>query len=353
MYEEKFKRKVRIVNKIVNKLRRNKIVVGIILMMILLGVGCSSDTIENKSDVTQELEQSINENDEDVKSTQLAEEDKSSIPKYSGKAYAVINNNIPSFKNAELKTKSYEHYGNLDALGRCTVAKACIGKDIMPREERGSIGRVKPSGWQTVKYDIVDGKYLYNRCHLIGYQLTGENANECNLITGTRYMNVDGMLPFENMVADYVEETGNHVLYKVTPVYKGNNLVATGVKMEAKSVEDKGKGICFNVFVYNVQPGITINYATGVSKLTSGANVVVTNKPTPTNKPLSDNQSTKKPSNNASSKKTTYILNNNTKKYHLPNCKSVARMNKSNRIKYVGSAKELENKGYDACKNCH
>ena len=188
-----------------------------------------------------------------------------SIPAYSGKAYVYINNGNPGFSDSDLKTKSYEYYSPRDRLGRCGVVHACIGRDIMPTEDRGSIGMVKPTGWHTVKYDCVDGKYLYNRCHLIGFQLTGENANEENLITGTRYMNVTGMLPFENMVADYVKETGNHVMYRVTPLFKGNNLLAHGVQMEAYSVEDDGDGICFNVFVYNVQPQITIDYATGES----------------------------------------------------------------------------------------
>lgn len=150
-------------------------------------------------------------------------------------------------------------------MGRCGVAYASVGKDLMPTEERGSIGQVKPSGWHTIKYDNVDGKYLYNRCHLIGYQLTAENANEKNLITGTRYLNVQGMLSFKNMAADYVKETGNHVLYRVTPVFEGSNLVESGVLMEAESVEDKGEGILYCVYVYNVQRGININYATGDS----------------------------------------------------------------------------------------
>ena len=170
---------------------------------------------------------------------------------YSGKAYIEVNNNIPEFSKNEITKNSFESYSELDALKRCGVAFACVGEDIMPTEERGSIGQVKPSGWHLVKYDIVDGKYLYNRCHLIGYQLTGENANERNLITGTRYMNVEGMLPFENEVANYVKKSGNHVMYRVTPVYEGDNLVANGVRMEALSVEDGGKGISFNVFVFN------------------------------------------------------------------------------------------------------
>lgn len=187
-------------------------------------------------------------------------------PEYSGKPYVEINGNQPEFAERDKTEKSFERYSEMDSLGRCGVAYANIGRDLMPTEERGSIGKVKPAGWHTVKYDIVDGKYLYNRCHLLGYQLTAENANEKNLITGTRYMNVDGMLPFENMVADYVKETGNHVLYRVAPVYEGRHLLAKGVQMEAYSVEDEGDGICFNVFVYNVQPGIYIDYATGDSR---------------------------------------------------------------------------------------
>lgn len=189
----------------------------------------------------------------------------SSIPEYDGTPYVAINNNIPFFKDEELTTKSYESYSDLDSLGRCGVAIASVSKDLMPTEKRGSISSVKPTGWQTTKYDNVDGKYLYNRCHLIGYQLTGENANKKNLVTCTRYLNVEGMLPFENMVTDYIKETGNHVLYRVTPIFEGDNLLISGVLMEAKSIEDNGKGILFNVYSYNVQPGIKINYANGES----------------------------------------------------------------------------------------
>ena len=187
---------------------------------------------------------------------------------YNGEPYVELNDNVPNFTTREKNnTKAFENYHRLDALGRCGTAYANICKELMPTEKRGAIGMVKPSGWNTVKYDVVDGKYLYNRCHLIGFQLAGENANKKNLITGTRYLNVDGMLPFEDEVADYVKDTDHHVLYRVTPVFKGDNLVAEGVEMEAYSVEDKGKGICFHVFVYNVQPGVTIDYATGESRL--------------------------------------------------------------------------------------
>ncbi len=187
------------------------------------------------------------------------------LPEYTGSPYIIVNDNTPFFTETDKTTVSFERYGELDSLGRCTAAYANVGKDLMPTEKRGSIGSVKPTGWQTAKYDNVDGKYLYNRCHLIGYQLTAENANKKNLITGTRYLNVSGMLPFENMVADYIKETNNHVLYRVTPVFIGDNLVASGVLMEAESVEDNGDGILFNVYCYNVQPGIVIDYATGDS----------------------------------------------------------------------------------------
>lgn len=186
-----------------------------------------------------------------------------SIPEYSDSPYVVVNNNNPFFSDEELTTEPFESYSELDSFGRCGVAYANICKEIMPTEERGSIGNVHPSGWQSVKYDNVDGKYLYNRCHLIGFQLSGENANEKNLITGTRYLNVDGMLPFENLVADYVHETKNHVLYRVTPVFSGDNLVADGILIEARSVEDTGCSFC--VYCYNVQPGISIDYSTGNS----------------------------------------------------------------------------------------
>lgn len=187
------------------------------------------------------------------------------IPEFSGSPYTVINGNEPYFTDDDLTQEPFEQFSDLDYLGRCGVAYANVCQELMPTEPRGEIGQVKPSGWHTVKYDWVDGKYLYNRCHLLGFQLTGENANEKNLITGTRYMNVDGMLPFENMIDDYVEETGNHVLYRVTPIFDGENLVASGVLMEALSVEDAGEGVRFNVFCYNAQPGVVIDYATGES----------------------------------------------------------------------------------------
>lgn len=189
------------------------------------------------------------------------------IPAYSGDPYVELNHNRPEFELSDLSILEFELYSMQDAFGRCGRAFANISLKTMPAEERGEIGMVRPAGWQTVRYEFIDGGYLYNRCHLIGFQLAGENANERNLITGTRYLNVQGMLPFENQVAEYVKETGNHVLYRVTPIYEGVNLIASGVQMEALSVEDGGAGICFNVYVYNVQPGVVIDYATGDSWL--------------------------------------------------------------------------------------
>jgi DNA-entry nuclease len=251
------------------------------------------------------------------------------VPSFNGSPYIEINGNEPTFTAAELVTDGYETYTPLDLLGRCGAAVACVGKEMMPTEERGSIGSVKPSGWQTVKYDIVDGKYLYNRWHLIGYQLTGENANEQNLITGTRYLNMEGMLPFENLVADYVKETGNHVLYRVTPVFDGSNLIARGVQIEAKSVEDKGKGICFNVYVYNNQPGIAINYVNGESKIDDG-------------KPFE-----------VQSGDGTYIININTMKFHKPDCSSAKRTKEENKDTTDKSREELIDEGYAPCKQCN
>ena len=264
----------------------------------------------------------------------------SEVPAYSGSPYVVINNNIPYFTESDYTTNSYEYYSDLDSLGRCGVCVASIGKDLMPTEERGSIGSVKPTGWHTVKYDNVDGKYLYNRCHLIGYQLSGENANTKNLITGTRYLNIQGMLPFENMVADYVKETGNHILYRSTPIFEGNNLLASGVLLEAYSVEDKGEGICFNVYCYNVQPDISIDYATGDS---SFSGTQQTEPPKQTEQPNS-------PAQNVES---TYILNTSTKKFHYPSCSSVKQMSDKNKQTYTGSRDDLISQGYDPCKKCN
>lgn len=248
------------------------------------------------------------------------------IPEYSGDPYVVINGNEPFFEESELTTTSFESYSELDALNRCGVAMANVSLDTMPTEDRGDIGQVKPTGWQTVKYDCVDGKYLYNRCHLIGFQLTGENANNQNLITGTRYLNVEGMLPFENMVADYVQETGNHVLYRVTPMFEGDELVARGVLMEARSVEDSSDGICFNVYCYNVQPGVTIDYATGDSWLEGSTPTV--------------------------SEPAEYVVNTHSGKFHESTCSSAEQLSEEDKMVYTGSRDELIDQGYSPCGRC-
>lgn len=258
-----------------NKVRH--ITAAMLLVTLLLFSGCSQDMDQLSQDMVRMASEGSRQDQMAFSGTgqgTASPMELDSIPAYSGTPYVALENNQPAFTEEELTEESFEKYSPLDALGRCGTAYANIGRDLMPTEKRGSIGQVKPSGWQTVKYDGVDGKYLYNRCHLIGYQLSGENANERNLITGTRYLNVEGMLPFENMVADYVKETKNHVLYRVTPVYQGEDMVAEGVLMEGYSVEDRGEGVCFFIYAYNVQPGIQIDYASGYSRLEQEQNSV-------------------------------------------------------------------------------
>ena len=307
----------------INMRKRNHYpVAAFLLLLALLFGGCSYKQPGLDTQAIQENTQ---------KSYELTD-----IPAYAGNSFVILDDNKPAFsKKDRERTDAFETYSDLDELGRCGVAYANICKELMPTEERGAIGMVKPTGWHTVKYDNVEGKYLYNRCHLIGYQLAGENANEKNLITGTRYLNVTGMLKFEDQVADYVNETNHHVLYRVTPVFEGSNLVASGVLMEAYSVEDQGKGICFCTYCYNVQPGVAIDYATGDSHL-RGKN----------------NQNSHKSSakEHASA---VYILNTNTKKFHKPDCYSVKQMSSKNRKKYKGLRKKLIKDGYSPCKNCN
>lgn len=290
------------------------LVTGLLLSLTLLFGGCSPDSSSESPSQTSDREASYN---------------LESIPEYTGDPYVVINENVPFFTESDFTEEAFETYSDLDELGRCGAAFANVGKETMPTEERGQIGMIKPSGWQTVKYDCVDGKYLYNRCHLIGYQLSAENANEKNLITGTRYLNVSGMLPFENMVADYIKKTGNHVLYRITPIYQDKNLVASGVLMEAQSVEDDTIRFC--VYCYNVQPGIQIDYATGKSSLAAGSE-----------------EASKAPDQEA-----TYILNENSKKIHTPDCPSVQDTKPKNRKEYHGLLQELLDDGYTGCKNCN
>ena len=281
------------------------------------------------------------------------------IPAYSGTPYTEVNDNKPYFTEADLTTQSFETYSELDSLGRCGVAYANVGQDLMPTEPRGEIGAVKPTGWHLVKYDNVDGKYLYNRCHLIAYMLAAENANPQNLITGTRYLNTQGMLPFETKVCDYIKNTGNHVLYRVTPIFDGDNLLADGVLMEAYSVEDAGEGIQFCVFAYNVQPGIGIDYATGDNWAESNAASQEAAAPivieTPTQQPQTDTtvQITPEPSVPQESRETTYVLNTNTMKFHYPSCSSVDQMKEKNKEIYTGNREDIINMGYMPCKRCN
>ena len=258
------------------------------------------------------------------------------VPVYSGEPYTELNGNIPYFTDREKTEDVFEHYSDLDTLGRCGAAYANICKELMPTEKRGEIGMIKPTGWHTVRYDdIISDKYLYNRCHLIGFQLAGENANEKNLVTGTRYMNVDGMLLFENMIADYVKETDNHVLYRVTPIFVGDDLVCRGVEMEAYSVEDNGEGTSFHVFVYNIQPGMEIDYATGDSWVANSMADIVDDT-----------------EEHAQYATTLYVINAKTRKFHFPDCDSVGKISKQNKKERETDRAELIAEGYTPCGSC-
>ncbi len=303
-----------------DKMKKNFTKIVSLLLAVLMLTACSEyKTVEQtvskeKETVTQytEIANSISTDD---------------IQPYTYYPYTTINNNVPEFETDDY-TESFEKYGELDSLGRCTTCFANIGTDLMPTEERGAIGSVKPTGWHIAKYNNIDGKYLYNRCHLIGYQLTAENANPNNLITGTRYLNIEGMLPFENKVAKYIKTTNNHVLYRVTPVFKDDELVARGVQMEAYSIEDNGKGIQFNVYCYNVQPGIEIDYSTGESKAVDSE------------------------TETSNDEKQTYIVNLNTKKFHTEDCPAVQKIKSDNKKSYTGYRDNLVNNGYEPCGQC-
>ncbi len=297
-----------------------RLLAALLLSMSLCLLGCGGDAVG-----------SPDEGSSGVEAVHLED----AVPEFSGEPYVEVSGNVPFFTDADLSSPA-ETYTPLDSLGRCGTAMAIVSLDTMPTEERGSIGMVRPSGWHTVRYDdLVDGKYLYNRCHLIGYQLTAENANERNLITGTRYMNVEGMLPFENEVADYVERTGNRVLCRVTPIFVDEELVARGVQMEARSIEDDGAGVSFNVFCYNVQPGVEIDYETGESRRAqSGAGP----DESPATQPPADQVS--------------YVLNVGTGKFHLPGCPSVSKMAERNRRDVTSTCEEMVADGYSPCANC-
>ena len=270
----------------------------------------------------------------------------SDVREYRKRSFAYAHHNKPYFDvDPSHVPNSLEHYSTLDSLGRCGSATAIISQDTMPTEPRGAIGMIKPSGWKTIRYDCVEGGYLYNRCHLIGYQLAGENANPLNLITGTRYLNTIGMLPFENRVAAYVQRTGNRVLYRVTPIFVDDALVARGVLLEAFSLEDRGKGLCFAVYCYNVQPGVTIDYRNGESWLTE-------ENPTTTMPASETTEITAEDITTTDLKEMTYILNTRSKRFHLPDCDSVQEIKEKNKRTLTGSRDELIEQGYKPCGGC-
>ncbi len=306
-----------------------KIFLPALMALCLLLAGCgSAESEETGNDRTAgtdtETAAASGAGGESTAQTEFSAED---VPAYSGEAYVAVNGNVPFFTEEDLTTTSFESYSDLDALGRCGTAYACVGQDLMPTKERGDIHEIHPTGWHGTTYDFIDGGNLYNRCHLIAHKLTGEDANEKNLITGTRYLNNVGMTDFEDMVCDYVKETGNHVLYRVTPVFSGDNLLADGVLMEAESVEDGGRDVLYCVYVYNVQPGVIIDYATGDSQL--------------------DEETYAEDDEN------TYILNTGSMKFHLPSCDGVQDISESNRQEYTGSRQLLIDQGYSPCGSCN
>ncbi|MCH4072329.1 DNA/RNA non-specific endonuclease [Pseudoramibacter sp.] len=326
--------------------RWRRLFAGVILGAALALTGCSAGTV-NK--VKSKIKNPVTKKTTTVQAATAT--DLSQIPAYSGNPYVALNNNKPNFTDSDLTTSSYEHYSDLDSLGRCGVAMACVGKDTMPKagEQRGSISSITPTGWHNARYDFVDGKMVYNRCHLIAHELTDENANAKNLITGTRTLNIDGMLPFENMVTDYIKETGNHVLYRVTPIFQGNELVARGVQMEGESVEDKGQGVLFNVYCYNVEPGVTIDYATGYTQADGTKGSASTSGST-----ASSNSTAASTASTASQDDTvqTYVINTNNHKFHKPDCSAVAHMADKNKQTVNAKRSDLISQGYTACGIC-
>lgn len=357
---------------------------ALLLALAMVLSGCASgDAPEGASagssagDLSPAISESADEHAE--ASASLGSFDLSAVPSYADEPSVAINQDVPFFDAADKARTSFEEYASLDDLGRCGVAFALVGEETMPVEERGSIGAVRPSGWQIAKYDWVDGKYLFNRCHLIGYQLAGENANECNLITGTRYLNVEGMLPLEDQVASYVRETGNHVLYRATPMFAGNNLVASGVLLEALSVEDDGAGVSFCRWCYNVQPGVVIDYATGDNHAQESGEVIDvprtsgefassaasaaeaesdTSDASASSAALpasdaSDVSDISDSSGASDSNVRSYILNANTKRFHLPGCSAVSRMKETNKIDFEGTREQVIAQGYTPCGLCN
>lgn len=363
-------------------------VIGIALTLLLsiaLATGCSASTAGNEAppgEPTPELAstgtpdgpqepQSAPAEDTNQQETEAVGENRPvtddgvlsyrDVPAFEGNPYVYVNDGEPTFTDEQRAAEpGHEHYGELDELGRCTAAFAVVGPETQPTEKRGSIGEIRPSGWQMAKYDFVEGKYLFNRCHLLGYQLTGENANPQNLITGTRYLNIQGMLPFENAVADYVDATGNHVLMAVTPIFEGSELVARGVHMMAESVEDGGEGVAFNVFCYNVQPGVVIDYGTGESMLEEDATPLpdvsgAESAPDTASEGAGAGEASEKGATGSAEDKgvAEYVLNTNSKKFHIPSCSSVDQMSPKNREDVENTRENLIAKGYDPCKRCN
>lgn len=339
------------------KMKKNLLIKLAILMLSLNLWGCEAATHVNSNNdsATDKTSVSSSKSKNNKSDTNYSLDN---LPEFNGEPYVELDGNMPKFDEQNSQTtKPFENYSELDKLGRCQTAYANICKEIQPTQEREKIGQVKPTGWQTVKYKgLVDGNYLYNRCHLIGYQLAGENANEKNLITGTRYLNVTGMLPFENMVDEYVEKTKNHVLYRVTPVFEGNNLVASGVQMEGWSVEDNGKGICFNVYCFNVQPGIVIDYSTGKSHEDKSGYVKAETKNNKSSEKNSsnynDNANNKNNDGNNSAKQNKFVINKSTLKFHLQECNNTKSMKEENKETVNSTVDELKKQGYSPCKNC-
>lgn len=373
--------------------------ISVVLLLVLFLYGCNGKNAEPASETgevqVQSEEQLQNTAPENVNAA-LYHFDDASVPIYAGEASVTVNNGVPFFTMGDLTPESFEYYSDLDAIGRCGPAYACIGQDLMPTQERGDISSVNPTGWQETTYDDIDGEMLYNRCHLIGFQLTAEDANEKNLITGTRYFNVQGMLPYENQVAEYIKDTGNHVLYRVTPFFDGDNLVANGVLMEAYSVEDNGAGVNFCVYVYNMQPGVTIDYANGESTETAEelpeepepqpeekqettveeaaqpeqiqsaepapeTDTAQQNEPQPEEKQevpaeeavQPEQTQSVEPAPETANTTAAYILNTNTHKFHIPSCSSVDQMKESNKKAFNGTRDEAIAQGYDPCKRCN
>lgn len=339
-----------------NVLQRYLLQKFLLLWMVILCLGFTSCEQKDSSGLAGIFDSVTETQEQDRKSDVSVEENQEDsggafaslgkLSEYSGKPYIVLNGNQPGFTEKDKTEKSFEKYSKLDSLGRCGVAYANVGKDLMPTEERGSISKIKPTGWHTAKYANVDGRYLYNRCHLIGYQLTAENANRENLITGTRYMNVDGMLAFENMVADYVKETNNHVLYRVTPIFEGKDLLARGVQIEAYSVEDDGDGICFNVFVYNVQPGIYIDYADGDSREESDQDTDETDA----QENAGSDDNSKKVTADKNARQIEIRGNKRSRIYHCPGQAAYEQMADSNHLIVFHSEQEAQDAGYRKAK---